>query len=109
LLKVINKVLFSFNWKQAPVVVHTHKTINLNLPEGFTLACFDGAAQAGNCGAGGFFKSHHSRITKWFFSCGGGTNTKAELLGLWTTLHLANLWSIKHIMVLGDSRARLDN
>lgn len=108
LLNVVNKVLFFFHWKQAPDVIHTHKAIDHKLLEGFTLACFDGAAQSGSCGAGGFFKSHHSRITKWFFTCGGGTNTKAELLGLWTTLYLATSWSIKHLYVLGDSRVVID-
>jgi ribonuclease HI len=87
---------------------HIHKAVDINLPEGYTLACFDGAEQSGCCGAGGFFKSNHSRITKWFFSCGGGTNTKAELLGLWTTLFLATSWSVKHLLVLGDSSVVID-
>jgi hypothetical protein len=81
LLTVVNKVLFSFHWKQAPDAPYINKAINIFLPEGYMLACFDGAEQFGICGAGGFFKSNHSRITKWFYSCGGGTNTKAEQFG----------------------------
>jgi ribonuclease HI len=107
-MKVVNRVLYSFHWKLAPKSFHPPKAIDLNLPEGFTLACFDGAAQSGCCGAGGFFKSHLSRITKWFFRCGEGSNTKAECLGLWTTLYLATTWSIKHLYVLGDSRVVID-
>lgn len=72
------------------------------------LACFDGAEQFGSCGAGGFFKSNHSRITKWFYSCGGGTNTKAKLLGLWATLFIATSWSVKYLLVLGDSSVVID-
>jgi len=59
---------------------------------GSTLVCFDGAALSNGlcCGAGGTFKSHPSRITKWFLNCGAGSNTKAELMGLWASLFLAS-------------------
>jgi ribonuclease HI len=80
------------------------------LIEGYTLACFDGAAASTGlcCGAGGFFKFHTKRTTYWFINCGEGSNTKAELLGLWTTLALASLWSLDHLLVLGDSRVVID-
>jgi ribonuclease HI len=105
----VYSVLTSFHWKQPRDKPHIHKALDFKLPDGYTFACFDGAAQVtGRCGAGGIFKSHHSRITKWYFSCGVGTNTKAELLGLWTTLFLASSWSIKYIIVLGDSRVVID-
>jgi len=75
------------------------------MDEGSTLACFDGAALSNGlcCEARGTFKSHPSRITKWFLNCGVGTNTKAELMGLWASLTLASCWSINHLHVLGDS------
>jgi hypothetical protein len=40
--------------------------------EGYTVACFDGAAlsSGGCCGAGGIFKFHPSRCTLWFLNCG---------------------------------------
>jgi ribonuclease HI len=101
--------LTSFNWKHASVFSFHHKAVDFKLPVGYTLAFFDGAAQTnGCCGAGGFFKNHLSRITKWFFNCGVGTNTKAELLGLWASLTLASSWSINHLLVLGDSRVIID-
>jgi hypothetical protein len=86
------------------------KDIDLRLPEGHTLACFDGAALSTGlcCGAGGFFKSHQSRITKWFLNCGSGSNTKAELMGLWASLSLASSWSISHLLVRGDSSVIID-
>lgn len=108
LQSVVHKVLYSFHWTQAPEVYHLHKAVEINLPVGYTLAYFDGAEQAGCCGAGGFFKSNQTGITKWYFSCGRGTNTKAELLALWSTLYLATSWSVKHLIVLGDSRVVID-
>jgi ribonuclease HI len=80
------------------------------MAEGHTIAYFDGATQSSGfcCGAGGTFKNHPSRITKWFINCGVGTNTKAELMGLWATPTLAAFWSIDHLHVHGDSRVIID-
>jgi len=107
---VLFRVLASYNWKQPTVNSFLHKEIDLSLPEGFTIACFDGATLSSGacCGAGGFFKSHSSRITKWYLNCGSGSNTKAELMGLWTTLFLASTWSIKLLLVRGDSKVIID-
>jgi ribonuclease HI len=74
------------------------------------LACFDGATLSNGecCGAGGIIKTHASKVIKWYINCGAGTNTKAELMGLWATLTLATLWSIEKIQVLGDSKVIID-
>jgi ribonuclease HI len=100
----------SFHWKQSSLKTQIPKTCDFIQLEGYTVACFDGAAQAsgGSCGAGGFFKFHPSRCTWWFLNCGIGTNNKAELLGLWASLYLASCWSISHLHVLGDSRVIID-
>jgi ribonuclease HI len=84
--------------------------INFILPAGYTVAFFDGAAQSSGlcCGAGGSFKTHPGRTTKWSLCCGRGTNTKAELLGLWTTLWLASSWSLDQLQVIGDSKVIID-
>jgi ribonuclease HI len=37
-----------------------------------------------------------------------GTNTKAELMGAWATLYLANLLSLHKIQILGDSKVIID-
>jgi ribonuclease HI len=102
---VIYRVLSLFSWQPSTVKPVLIKDIDLRLPEGFTLACFDGVALSTGlcCGAGGFFKTHQSRITKWFLNCGSGSNTKAELMGLWASLLLASSWSISHLLVRGDS------
>jgi len=107
---VLQKVLVTFNWKQpsqSPLKLNVYA---LHCLEGYTVACFDGAAMAsgGCCGARGLFKTHPSRITFWFLNCGAGTNNRAELLGLWAALYLASAWSISHLYVLGDSRIIID-
>jgi len=83
-----------------------NKVCELTLPEGVTLACFDGATLSNGrcCVAGGFFKSHDTRITKRYLNCGVGTNTKAELMGLWATLTLASHWTIDNVQILGESK-----
>jgi ribonuclease HI len=86
------------------------KEVDYILPTGYSVAFFDGAAQASGlcCGAGGTFQSSPERITKWTLCCGRGTNTKAELIGLWTTLLLASFWSLDHLQVIGDSKVTID-
>jgi ribonuclease HI len=107
---VIHRVWASFQWQPSLIKTFAPKSCEISLTDGYTLACFDGAAASTGlcCGAGGFFKTHQKRITKWFINCGEGTNTKAELLGLWTALALASQWSLDHLLVLGDSRIIID-
>lgn len=107
---VLHRILSNFQWQASSIKTFPHKICDITLAVGHTLACFDGAASSNGlcCGAGGFFKSHPRKITKWFLCCGEGINTKAELLGLWPTLTLASLWSINQLLVLGDSRIVID-
>jgi ribonuclease HI len=102
--------LSSFSWQPSSVKALPIQVCEFTQEEGYTLACFDGAAQSNGlcCGAGGIFKTHPSRITKWFINCGAGSNTKAELMGLWATLTLATFWSINQLQILGDSRVIID-
>jgi ribonuclease HI len=74
------------------------------------VAFFDGATLSTGfcCGAGGTFKMHPEWTTKWYLCCGRGSNTKAELLGLWATLLIASYWSLDHIQVFGDSKVIID-
>jgi ribonuclease HI len=107
---VAHRVWANFQWQPPSNKTFAPKSCEISLPEGYSLACFDGAAASSGlcCGAGGFFKTHQKRITKWFINCGEGTNTKAELLGLWTALALAAHWSLDHLLILGDSRIIID-
>lgn len=74
LQRVFFKTLSSFKWKQNTRSDPPPRAMFLDLAEGHTLAFFDGAAQSSGarCGAGGFFKTHQSRITYWFINCGTG-------------------------------------
>jgi hypothetical protein len=49
----------------------------------------------------------HTKFT-WTYNCCEGTNTKAKLLGAWTTLILATRLNILDLQVLGDSRIIID-
>jgi ribonuclease HI len=110
ILSVAHRILLSFSWQPSSFKALPIQVCEFTQEEGFTLACFDGAAQSNGlcCGAGGTFKSHPSRVTKWFINCGAGSNTKAELMGLWATLTLATFWSINQLQILGDSRVIID-
>jgi len=107
---VFYRMLASFHWQPSTVKTLPFKAVDSFLPEGYSVACFDGATLSSGscCGAGGTFKSHPERITKWFLNCGRGSNTKAELLGLWATLMIASSWSLNHLHVIGDSKVIID-
>jgi hypothetical protein len=107
---VVYKISSTFSWQPTIPKSIPNRVWDFTLIEGFTLACFDGAALENGecCGAGGIFKTHATRITKWFLNCGARTNTKAKLLGLWATLTLAMLWSIEKVKILGDSKVIID-
>jgi ribonuclease HI len=71
---------------------------------------FDGASQQNgeHSGAGGVIKIREHTFYKWMINCGAGTNTRAELLGVWALLTLASRLFIYEINVLGDSRIVID-
>jgi ribonuclease HI len=78
--------------------------------QGYTVAFFDGATKVGGsrCGAGGTLKCIGAPDYRWLICCGVGTNTKAELMGAWASLCLANLLNIYHLQVLGDSKVIIE-
>jgi ribonuclease HI len=47
-------------------------------------------------------------VYRWHINGGVGTNSKAELLGAWVTLILANQWKIPKIQLMGDSKVIID-
>ena len=60
------------------------------------------------CGASGVIKTLDATVIRWTFNCGRGTNTRAELLGAWATIMLANHLSLQSIHVLGDPKVIID-
>jgi ribonuclease HI len=69
---------------------------------------FDGVAVNDNCGAGIFIKLSFDHSYKAHFAGGKGNNMKAEILGLWGLLFLAQRLSIRNLMAVGDSKVTID-
>jgi ribonuclease HI len=88
------------NIRQRPIALY----------EDCTCAFFDGASTVGgqNCGAGGTIICSDTTEYRWFVNCGGGTNTKAELLGAWATLTLAKYLNIQNLQLMGDSKVIIE-
>jgi hypothetical protein len=65
-LLVVHRILVTFSWQPAIINPIPNRVCDITHTEGFTLACFDGAALSIGecCAAGGFFKTHASRVTK---------------------------------------------
>jgi ribonuclease HI len=79
------------------------------IPLDRAVAWFDGASQQGGelCGAGGkLILNAHSSIS-WMINCRPGSNTKAELIGAWTSLILAHRHT-DNLLLLGDSKLIID-
>jgi hypothetical protein len=55
------------------------------------VGCFDGATttDGSNSGVGGVISLNANTFFKWMFNTGAGTNNRAKLLGVWTTLFLS--------------------
>jgi ribonuclease HI len=73
-------------------------------------AWFDNTSQNSGlqCGVGGcILLSDGTKIT-WTFNYGAGSNTKAELLGVWATLLLASRHNILDLDVRGESKIIID-
>jgi ribonuclease HI len=85
--------------------------LELSYPEeGGTIRWFDGATSSIglNNGAGVVIRINEQRSYKWLLNCGLGTNTRAELLGVWALLSLASRLSIQELQVMGDSKIIID-
>jgi hypothetical protein len=90
-------------WKEIhPSKGKTKIFINPSIVENISTGWFDGAAQHNGAlsGAGGLIRITENSLYKWTFSCGPGTNTRAELLGAWATLHLATRLNIDHLQLI---------
>jgi ribonuclease HI len=106
---VMHKVMGLFRHK-SNIVPNLVKECFILHEEGTTIAFFDGAARSdrSSCGAGGVIKISEILIYRWFFNCGGGTNSKAELLGIWASLFLANFLGIQRMQAFGDSKVIIE-
>jgi hypothetical protein len=87
-----------------------NKRMAHSLPSNRILGWFDGASQRNEeqSGAGGVIKLNDHTIYKFLLNCGGGANTRAELLGSWAILSLAQRLVISDIHIMGDSKIIID-
>jgi hypothetical protein len=69
---------------------------------------FDGAVVGNNLWYWIIFKNLLKHTVRARFAGGTGNNMKAELLGLWGLLLLASYFTIKKMMVAGDSKVTID-
>jgi hypothetical protein len=72
----------------------------------YLMGWFDGTAQQNGAlsGASGLIQLSLNSFYKWTLCCGPGTNTRAELLGAWATVHLASKLHIENLHMIGDSK-----
>ena len=69
----------------------------------FSVGYFDGAAQLNKGGAGLVIYLSETHYFRFAVGCGSSTNTRAELLALWSVLRVCNLIGLPIKMILGDS------
>ena len=81
-------------------------SINNNFPIGI----FDGASQEAclKCGARAVVKLSEVCPFKLINGCGSGTNTRGELLALWSLLHFSTSKPITTMHIYGDSKVIID-
>jgi ribonuclease HI len=71
---------------------------------------FDGASQSGGekCGAGAVLKCLEGDIYSIKLSCCMGTNTRGELLAMWSVFFLALDKQVHCLQLVGDSKVIID-
>lgn len=106
----LKQTLFSFwnlyhTYSKDVIITRNHQRLsNLNLEEnGKVVGFFDGASSENNCGARFTISCGKEYTLKFRLACGPGTNTKAELLGLWGFLKVALLCGMDSLRIFGDS------
>ena len=69
----------------------------------FAVGYFDGAAQLHKGGTGFVIYISDSHFLSFAVGCGNSTNTRAELLALWSVLRVSMLMGLPIQLILGDS------
>jgi hypothetical protein len=107
---VVYKTLGIVANSTTPTKVAIQKKVKIHLQGGTPAGWFDGATQSNGLqsGAGGLLRITENSYYKWTFNCGPGTNTRAELLGVWATLNLAARFNIEALQIFGDSKIIID-
>jgi ribonuclease HI len=123
--KYRNKILFE-NWQREDLQIITKILLDIQEHKGSEevikveyilspiyfddkpIGFFDGVVVNDYCGAGIYIKLNYDHSYKAHFAGGKGNNMKAEILGLWGLLFLAQRLTICRMMVVGDSKVTID-
>jgi len=68
----------------------------------------DSIERGSNYGEGGSLKRLNEQDVRWFINYGEGSDTKAEIMGAWAAMTIANFLGFHHIQMLGDSKVVID-
>ena len=68
------------------------------------LILFDGASANGICGVGFVLKLVESKEIKGWLNAGRDSNTRVEIIGLWSGLYVARWRGVRELFVAGDSQ-----
>ena len=103
-------ILSAVNRPSIPTTAQKLCRSSTTLPFDKAIAWFDGATQLDGslCGVGGHIFINFHTSYRWTLNDGQGTNTKAELLGAWASLILAQRLNIEVLLLLGDSKVIID-
>jgi hypothetical protein len=111
LARVCNRILQDLGENKKIQIAQHHRItrpplLDWNLAVGF----FDGASQCegSKCGAGAILKCPELGFYSLKLNCGPGTNTRGELLALWSILFFAHYKQIKSLQLVGDSKVIID-
>ena len=71
---------------------------------------YDGASQLENSrgGVGVVIWLNDAKVYKIALNCGPVTNTRSQVIALWTLLFCANKLGLKELRVFGDSKVIID-
>jgi ribonuclease HI len=96
-------------WKKVLLITHRIARPPL-LERNWEVGFFDGASQNGglSCGAGAVLKCPDLGTYSIKMNCGSGTNTRGELLALWSVLFFAHFKQISSLQLVGDSKVIVD-
>ena len=110
-LLIVNKV--QHIWNEGPIQYKKKSSRIIQQPtfqHDVSIGYFDGASQDGGsrCGVGAILITPLLGRFNIKWNCGVGTNTRSELLALWSILHFARSLGIDSIQIAGDSRIIVD-
>ena len=102
-----NSVLFQVDhlMQYYSVPVKKYKLRNIGYAPKMVFPCgfFDGATTASQGGVGVYISISSSHSLSFKLGCGPSTNTRAELLALWSLLYVAHKMGLPSMHIYGNS------